>query len=98
MGWLRTIFLGDIGNRLDLDDVEQSLARSRREQRDKHWELAKRFDQLERENDQLKLCIAALCRALASRGVVRLDELRSLMAQIDSEDGDDDGRMKGPIL
>lgn len=27
MGWLRTILLGDIGNRLDIEDSEQEIER-----------------------------------------------------------------------
>ena len=31
MGWGRTLLLGDIGNRLDIDDVERDLSNIRKE-------------------------------------------------------------------
>jgi hypothetical protein len=30
MGWMRTIFLGDIGNRLDIGDAEENISVLRR--------------------------------------------------------------------
>ena len=32
MGWLRTMFLGDVGNRLDIQDNEHRIAKMQRQQ------------------------------------------------------------------
>lgn len=81
MGWARTLFLGDIGNRLDIEDTERDIAalrnaihadRSRDESQDQQ------IARLMRENEQLELCVAALVRALKSKGILSDEEVRNL--------------------
>lgn len=98
MGWLRTIFLGDIGNRLDIGDVEQNLARTRRQLLSRDRQVQQRIDDLERENDQLKLCLTGLVRLLIRRGAFPREDLVALIEEIDHEDGAADGKSAGPIV
>jgi hypothetical protein len=88
MGWGRTLFLGDIGNRMDIADTENDLKRLRRrvgrkEQTDEAQEA--RLNELEVENEQLKLYLASLARLLVSKGVVSEEELNSFVDIIDED-------------
>ena len=88
MGWGRTLFLGDIGNRLDIADTENDLKRLRRrvarkEQTDEAQE--ERLNDLELENEQLKLYLASLARLLVSKGVLSEGELNAFVDIIDED-------------
>ena len=88
MGWGRTLFLGDIGNRLDIADTENDLKRLRRrvarkEQTDEAQEA--RLNELELENEQLKLYLASLARLLVGKGVLSEAELNSFVDIIDED-------------
>ena len=98
MGWMRTFLLGDIGNRLDIQDVENELAETRHRLRAEKSELRQRIDELERETDQLKLCVTGLVRLLVRRGAFRRDDLVALIGEIDREDGTQDGRTRAPLV
>ena len=90
MGWARTLLLGDIGNRLDIGDAEQDIAALRERLRDKartDRSQDARLEALERENDDLKLCLATLGRVLVTRGVVSARDLSGFADLID-EPGD----------
>lgn len=87
MGWGRTLFLGDIGNRLDIADAERAievlregLTRSGAADRAQDERLA----ELEEENSELKLYLATLTRLLVDRGVI--DEA-ALAAVVDAVEG-----------
>ncbi len=89
MGWGRTLFLGDIGNRLDIADTERDVEGLRRRLQSKERSdqaQDKRLAELERENDQLKLYLASLIRLLVSKGTLSPDELAALVDGIDTDD------------
>jgi hypothetical protein len=101
MGWGRTLFLGDIGNRLDIEDCENDIRRLKQSlgsqgsvDRSQDREIAR----LQDENSELKLYLAAVIRLLMAKGVVEADEITKLVRAIDREDGSADGRMSGPLL
>ncbi len=100
MGWGRTLFLGDIGNRLDIEDCEGEIARLRRNL-DSQSTVDRSQDQqiqaLRADNDELKLYLAALIRLLTSKNVISTGEITGLVEAIDAEDGSIDGRATGPI-
>ncbi len=100
MGWGRTLFLGDIGNRLDIGDCEGEIARLRRNL-DSQSTVDRSQDEqvqaLRADNDELKLYLAALIRLLTSKNVISTGEITSLVEAIDAEDGSIDGRAAGPI-
>jgi hypothetical protein len=89
MGWGRTLLLGDIGNRLDIDDIEQDVAALRRMLRERtSADLAQdgRIAALERENEQLQLYLASLLRLLVGKGVIARDELKAFVDVIDEDE------------
>ncbi len=86
MGWARTLLLGDIGNRLDIADTERDVEHVREElRRSRHLDASqdKAIQQLQRENEQLELCVALLIKSLERKGVLTSDELRKLVDMID---------------
>jgi len=100
MGWGRTLLLGDIGNRLDIEDCENAITRLRGRlkaqstiDRCQDHEL----QALRAETDELKLYLAALIRLLTSSNVISAAEITRLVEAIDAEDGSIDGRTTGPI-
>jgi hypothetical protein len=91
MGWARTLFLGDIGNRLDIGDNEDQIRKVREELR-KNRRLdasqEERITFLEQENEQLEMLVSALARLLAVRGILDQDELEPFIAALDEEPDD----------
>jgi hypothetical protein len=101
MGWGRTLLLGDIGNRLDIEDTERDVAYLKREiagafQKDTSQD--RKIDALVAENAELKLYLAAIVRLLAAKGTISVEELRAMVEAVDVEDGRPDGRRDGGIV
>ncbi len=101
MGWIRTILLGDIGNRLDIEDSEQEIERLKNAAR---WADKKRVASEERlehvvaENAELKLYLVATLRLLMDKGIFSREDIETMSSMIDSEDGVADGKFSGPIV
>lgn len=101
MGWARALLLGDIGNRLDIEDAERAIRRMR-------GDLARSFktnvtqdEQIRRltaDNAELKLYLASLVRLLMNNGTVSRDDLVAIVNAVDAEDGTMDGRTAGKII
>ena len=93
MGWLRTLFLGDIGNRLDIGDNEQQIrslrSRLRKARREKDAADASQdaaIEQLQEHVEQLELTIGMLSSLLVHKGLVSQDEIRQLVNSLDPPD------------
>ncbi|MGJ8724310.1 MAG: hypothetical protein ACSHYB_07125 [Roseibacillus sp.] len=94
---MRTLLLGDIGNRLDIEDTEREIGALRRSQSIAEMELGARemeLAHLKREVEELKLATQALTRYLVSRKVVDANALADFIRDVDAEDGRIDGRME----
>ena len=86
MGWARTLLLGDIGNRLDIEDTERAIEAVRRELR-----AGRRIDQsqdqiiaaLREENQELEIWVASLIRLLEQKGVLAEDDVAKLVRRIE---------------
>ena len=88
MGWGRTFLLGDVGNRLDIEDTERDIARLRERLGSKvrtDRTQDKRLEELERENDHLNLYLASLIRLLVGKGVLSQQEVARLVDVIDAD-------------
>ena len=88
MGWGRTLLLGDIGNRLDIEDTERDIEDLRQRLHSKagtDQDQDRRLAELERENDQLKLYFASLIRLLVSKGTLSQGELSAFVNLIDGD-------------
>jgi len=90
MGWARTLFLGDIGNRLDIADTERDIGEIRTKlsrQRKLDSRQDETIAQLQKENQDLELCVAALVKTLERKGVLSTGEVTKLVEMIESDAG-----------
>jgi hypothetical protein len=104
MGWGRTLLLGNIGNRLDIDDIEQTVAQlrfqlnaRRRVQQDVDQSQDERLLRLETDCAEMKLYLAALVRLLIGKGTIDREEFTRFVDIIDRSDGAADGRFGGSL-
>jgi len=82
MGWGRTLLLGDIGNRLDINDVEGQIETLYGDLEDIDRINLKQDDRLldlERENKELKLYLASMIRLLVSKGTLAASEVEAIV-------------------
>ena len=101
MGWGRTLLLGDIGNRLDIEDTERDIARLKSAIRGAfHKDMSQdsKIDALLSENAELKLYLASVIRLLVTKGIIAQAELAAVVEKLDAEDGSVDGKYDGKIV
>jgi hypothetical protein len=87
MGWGRMFLLGNIGQQMDIDDIEGYLEQAMKaieENANLDKKQASDIDQLKQENHELKLYLLALVRILISKGVVSQSEVESIISKIES--------------
>ena len=101
MGWGRTLSLGDIGNRLDIEDPEreiQQLKHKLARSRNNDASQDEMINQLFMENAETKLYLASIVRLMLSKGNITRQELEAMVDAIDAEDGKSDGMFDGNII
>ena len=100
MDWGRMLLLGDVGQQIDVTELREELERlttrlgMERALREGADEMIGR---LRRENNEVKLYLAAVVRLLVSRKVVSPAEIRQIVEALDREDGSSDGAYEGPL-
>ena len=93
--------LGDIGNRMDIEDCEQDiriLKESLMEMSQEEHEVDAELHAVQMENNELKLYLAAIIRLLTSKGIVSKNDIQKMVEIIDAEDGAMDGKARGDVL
>lgn len=102
MGWGRMLLLGNWGQQMDIEDQKQEIEELRQRLESgagvRDATVKSRIVQLEKENGELRLYLAALIKYLGHKGALRQDEFRRLVDAIDTEDGSADGGYKGRIM
>jgi hypothetical protein len=101
MGWGRMLLLGNIGQQMDLSDQRTELERLERGisvERALREGADEMIGRLRRENNELKLYLAAIVRLLLAKDVVTVDEIRRIVDALDREDEKRDGAYGGPVL
>ncbi len=101
MGWGRTLLLGDIGNRLDIEDTERDIAQLKRKiagNFNKDMSQDQKIEALINENAELKLYLASLIRLLMAKGNITQQELEAMVKSVDAEDGKEDGQLDTNIV
>ena len=96
MGWMRTLLLGDLGNRLDIADTERKIRSVKIANTRARAQLAAKSSQisaLRSELDRQKLAIEALTRLLIAKGLIDAEDLGAFVEKIDAEDGEIDGKL-----
>jgi hypothetical protein len=96
------LLLGNWGQQMDIEDIKGEIESLRDQQIDTGTHqansLQSRIAQLEIENGELRLYLAALVRYLGNKSILQKDEFRILVETIDKEDNNTDGGYTGPIL
>jgi hypothetical protein len=101
MGWGRTLFLGDIGNRLDIEDTERDINQLKQRiagAQNKNVSQDHIMKELFTEHAQMKLYLASIVRLLLAKGSISKEELEVMVDVIDAEDGEVDGMFHGEIV
>ena len=78
MGWGRMMLLGNVGQQLDIQDVENAVGQmqsvlQQTQNLDRRQE--QEIDALRNENQELKLYLATLIKLLVAKGVIRQEEV-----------------------
>jgi hypothetical protein len=101
MGWGRTFLLGDFGNRVDIEDCEKDIRVLKESLMDLHSEeqnIDSELMAVQRENDHLKLYLAAITRLLIRKNILSREEIEKMVDIVDAEDGAMDGKARGDVL
>ena len=88
MGWGRMLLLGNVGQQLDIGDLDQTVDQMRaafRQNQIEDREQAQSIEQLQRENHDLKLYLATLMRLLVAKGVLKQEEVDSAVQAIEKQ-------------
>ena len=86
MGWGRMMLLGNVGQQLDIQDLENSIGQMQadvEQTKDLDRTQEQDIDDLKRENHELKLYLATLVKLLVAKGVIRQEEVDSAVQAID---------------
>jgi len=91
MGWMRTLFLGDVGNHLDIADTKADLEAVRRSLRGSAYHQRatdaaqdERIASMQGEIEDLQLMVASLTRLLVSQRVLNEDDVQRLVTKLDT--------------
>ena len=88
MGWGRMLLLGNVGQQLDIGDLNGEIAAMQNsflENQQVDLQQSQSLSQLRRENQELKLYLATLMRLLVSKGVLKSEEVETTMRAIETE-------------
>ena len=86
MGWGRMLLLGNVGQQLDIGDLNNEIAGMQSafaQNQDLDQDQAQVIEQLQKENQELKLYLATLIRLLVAKGVVRAEEVETTVRAIE---------------
>jgi hypothetical protein len=101
MGWGRWLLLGDLGQQMDLAAHQAEIERLKEQIQSNQAvpsSIEHRLEILQRENDELKLYLAAVIRLMLSKKLAPPDEIKTVVAAVDREDGTEDKKFSGPML
>ena len=86
MGWGRLLLMGNVGQQLDIGDLEGSIKEMQSavlENQNVDLKQARSIEELRRENQDLKLYLATLIRLLVSKGVLKQEEVEATVNAIE---------------
>lgn len=87
MGWGRMLLLGNIGQQLDIGDLNGEIAEMQNaflENQQVDLKQARSISDLQRENRELKLYLATLIRLLVAKGVLKPEEVETTVHAIET--------------
>jgi len=86
MGWGRMMLLGNVGQQLDIGDLEGAVEQMRGDMAQKSQvdrEQGFDIERLKQENHDLKLYLATLIRLLVSKGALKQEEVEMIVSAIE---------------
>ncbi len=86
MGWGRMLLLGNVGQQLDIGDLERYVGEMQQEflnNQQLDLKQARGIEELRRENQELKLYLATLMKLLVSKGVLKPEEVETTVRAIE---------------
>lgn len=86
MGWGRMLLLGNVGQQLDIGDVENAVTEMQSaflENQRTDLDQARSIAALKRENQDLKMYLATLIRLLVAKGVLKPEEIEATVNAIE---------------
>ncbi len=86
MGWMRTLFQGDIGQNLEIEALRKRLDQLRDEGTPATWTQKKQIEALQEEVHELKLRLGVLIKLLVAKKVLTAQEIASMIAALEPED------------
>lgn len=97
MGWARMLFLGNVGQQMDIEEQRTRMdTLAQRNARER--EVAQRqVGFLQDEVGRLKLLTVALSRTLVAKGVISNEDLNAMIHEVDGLDGQRDGTLSDPL-
>lgn len=88
MGWGRMLLLGNVGQQLDIGDLESAVGGMRdsiQRNDDVNERQEQSIEQLKQENRELKLYLATTIHLLVSKGVLSSDEVASIVEAVEKK-------------
>jgi hypothetical protein len=76
----------------------ESLKEQLRSKRPVTATVERRLEALQRENDELKLYLAAVIRLLMAKKIATTEEIKTMVAAVDRQDGVEDQKYTGPMM
>lgn len=86
MGWGRMMLLGNVGQQLDIGELERAVTDMQNAVLDNQrtdLDQAKSIGALRRENDDIKLYLATLIRLLVSKGAIKPEEIETVVRAVE---------------
>lgn len=86
MGWGRMLLLGNVGQQLDIGDMENAVNQMQsavQENQAVDLKQERSITELQRENQELKLYLATVVRLLVSKGVLKQEEVEATVNAIE---------------
>jgi len=87
MGWGRMLLLGNVGQQLDIGDLNSAISQMQGaflENQQVDLKQARSIADLQRENQELKLYLATLIRLLVAKGVLKPEEVETTVKAIET--------------
>ncbi len=86
MGWMRTLFQGDIGQNLEIEELQRRLDQIRDEGTPGERTQEQQIKALQEENHKLKVRLAVLIKLLVAKNVLTAQEIAAMIAALEPED------------
>jgi hypothetical protein len=87
MGWGRMMLMGNVGQQLDIGDLERAVTDMQNAVLDNQRtdvDQARSLGALRRENRDLKVYLATLIRLLVAKGIIKPEEIETVVRAVES--------------